>query len=296
MTAARAAVPLLASLAGMLAAACSSAPPTTDPVAALAIAEEWLEAGRAAEAVALLKSFDAEQYQGAALERYTARRGQAYLKSGDPYLAYYVVRNFTNDHPYVSKYYSDVEDVEYQAGAQMIESTWSFLFFANHSDDGKMILEHFIQHFPRSRHMPDALQLLGAKAFRERDWNLARSRYTTLQLEHRDSEWAPLAQYRVAMAGFHSLVGPAYDQAEMRATERELAGFLATQPRNPTFAAEATNALGVVREWSARREVINADFYRTIGNANGERMHLATAAKDYPDTVAGREAQARIAP
>jgi outer membrane protein assembly factor BamD (BamD/ComL family) len=294
--AARAASWLPASLAASLLGACGAAPPTNDPIAALAIAEEWLEAGRAKEARDLLNAFDAEQYEGAALERHTARRGLAYLRSGDPYLAYYVVRNFTNDHPYVSKYYGDVEWIEYEAGRQMIESTWSFLFFANHSDDGKMILEHFIQHFPRSRYMPDALQLLGAKAFRERDWNLARARYTTLRLEHPDSEWAPLAQYRVAMSGFASLVGPAYDQAEMRATERELAGFLATQPQNPAFAAEATRALGLVREWIARREVVNADFYRTIGNAQGERLHLAAAARDYPDTVAGREAQARLSP
>lgn len=283
----------LAGLALVVLAGCTAAPPTNDPIAALSLAEEWLAAGRAADAVALLKSFDAEQYQGTALERYTARRGSALLESGKPFLAWYVVQNFTRDHPYVSQYYSDVEEVEFEAGRRLIESTWSFLIFANDSDEGQMILEHFIQHFPRSRKVPDALALLGAKAFREKEWSLARTRYTTLRLEHTDSEWAPLAQYRVAMSGFHKLVGPAYDQAEMRATERELAGFLATKPQNPGFQAEATRALGIVREWIARREMQNAAFYRTIGNAAGERIHLAAAA-EYPDTVAGREARARI--
>lgn len=278
----------------LLACACTAAPPVQDPAQALKLAEEWLQAGRAADAAWLLGCFANEDFEGAQLERYKARRGRALLDSGEPYDAWYVLRTFLDDHPFISPYYGDVETVWFEAGRTLIRSDWSFWIFGSDADEGEAILADFVKRFPRSRYQADALHMIGQKAFDDGDWESARNRYTDLRQHHPDSEWAALAEFRVAMSRFRSLRGPAYDLAEMRITRNELRGYLASNPENVEFRRQAADALAVVHEWIAKRHVMIADFYRRIGNPIGERNHLRSAVQEGEGTEAAQQARARL--
>ena len=50
-----------------------------------------------------------------------------------------------------------------------------------------------------------------------------------------------------------------------------------------------------MRDWLGRKLIQIADFYRTVEQPTGERLHLIEAARVYPDTTAGAEATARLA-
>ena len=80
----------------------------------------------------------------------------------------------------------------------------------------------------------------------------------------------------------------------MQLALQELRDYLRRAPERPEFRNEATRALATVETWIARRHIIIADFYRTVGNDVGERLHLDFAVRDFPSTPAGQEAAERL--
>ncbi len=280
-----------AACCGLL-SACASGP-AVDPITALANAEGHLARGEVATAVDLLDPLDEEQFTGVDLEKFLIRKGQALARYGELWDAYQTIKDFADDHAF-SRYKGEVEDLEYGIGNRLIQSSGGFLFFTSDEADGQIVLEHFTVRYPKHRAAPDALRLLGEKAYREGDYLVARERYRELLISHSDSEWIPLARFRVAMASFHELTGPEYDIQSMSSTEQELADFLTTDVENPRFRTEAEDALATVRRWLAQKHISIANFYRTLGNTKGELTHLRLAVRDYPDTPAGKQAERRL--
>lgn len=278
----------------LLAAACAGAPPQgVDPLGALAAAEEALGEGQPQRAVQLLEAFDVQDYAGEDRERYVLRLATALHRAGESWDAFEVIRDFPKSYP-VSRFVEEVADLEFAIGRALITSDWSFLFFASDADDGQAVLEHFTQVYPWHDALPDALRLLGQKAFAEGAWNLARQRFEQLVLARSDSEWIPLARYSIAMARYRALSGPDYDLAELERAHNELRDFLSSGIENVRFQRSAQEALAVVRGWLAVRHVHVADFYARVGNERGERHHLKLAAERYPETIAGKNAAARL--
>ncbi len=275
-------------------AACASAPPA-DPDAALATAAAHLERVEVAPALDLLQRLSPEAFAGDALERYKTLLAQALAADGQLWQAFRATRTFEEEHPF-SSYRGAIQDLEFRVGEALINSDWSLWFFANDANDGQLVLEHFVVRYPQHPNAPDALRLLGEKAFSEGDYATAHRRFRELVLQHPRSEWVALAKFRIAMASFEVLVGPRYDLAAMQQAHRELADFLAAPVENPQFAERARAALAQVREWLGEKHVAIADFYRRIGNPAGEQLHLEQAVGDFGDTAAGSRAAERLAP
>lgn len=277
----------------VLGAACGSTP-IADPTQALAQAETHLARGEIDAAMDLLEAMSAEDFTGEAVERYETRLAQGLVQQDRLWKAFKVIRDFEEEHPF-SEFRGQVQDMEFAIGRGLIESNWSFLFFASDRDDGQVVLEHFIVRYPQHPSAADALRRLGEKAFAEDDWLLARERFGQLLLRHPDSEWVPLARFRIAMSSFFALAGPAYDLHALTAAHNELKDFLAQPSENPAFESTARAAYATVREWLGEKHVMTADFYRVLDNAQGERQNLERAARDFPDTEGGRAAGARLA-
>ena len=279
---------LLALLAG-----CSSGPVVTDPVAALTTAETKLVQGELAPALALLEAVDSESFTGTDVERYQVALATALTNDGDLWAGFELIRDFEEEHPF-SEYRGQIQDLEFEIGRQLMASDWSFLFFASDRDDGRIVLEHFALRYPQHPAAPDVLRLLGEQAFAEGDFTTAQRRFGELVLKHSDSEWAPLAKFRIAMASFQSLVGPDYDRRSMVRAHNELHDFLSEGIENPQFDIEARAALATTREWLGTKHLSIADFYRRVGNQAGEQVHLEKAAASYPETAGGRRAAQRL--
>ena len=277
--------------------ACSSAPAIQDPIAALAAAERDLQSGEpepVAAALALLSAFDEERYSGEDQARYLLRLATAQGMNADPWGAYKTVREFPDRHGF-SAYRPAVAQLEFDLGNRLIRGSDAWSFFGSDRERGVIVLEHFITRYPRNRAVPEALRLLGEAAFIAEDWLLSRERFTSIVTDHPDSEWVPLAKFKIAMARYRTLVGPSYDQQAMLDARNELRDFLALQVDNPQFRAEAEAALRTVSSWLGRKELEIARFYLTIDNDVGYRQHLRHAAEDYPDTAAGRQAAQTLA-
>ncbi|MEM7205692.1 MAG: outer membrane protein assembly factor BamD [Planctomycetota bacterium] len=279
----------IAGLLGVLLAGCSSAPLIADPEAALSAAEAALTDGRAQDAVAILEPLGAEAYTGQQLERFKLNLARGMAASGDLWDAFQLIRDFEEEHPFAALR-GEIQDLEYEIGERLITSDWRFLFFASDEDDGRVVLEHFQVRYPQHPAAADALRLLGEKAFRERQWEQARERFGRLLLKHPDSEWVPLARFRIAIAAFESLEGPAYDLRSLVRAHNELRDFLGQGVENPGFATTAREALATVREWLGEKHLLIADFYRRVGSPAGSELHLARAAQAFPDTAAGQRA------
>lgn len=283
---------LILGLALAVLGGCASTP-TGDPVAAIRLAEARLETGDAVGAAELLESIDEESVTGENLERLLLRKAQAWARTGSHWAAFKVIRDFSEKHPF-SPYITQAQDLEFEIGSYLIRSTGGFLFFTSDARDGQTVLEHFALRYAKNPATPDALRLLGEKAYADGDYLLASQRFRDLILQHENSEWVPLARFRVAMSAFRVLSGPAYDLQSMSTAHRELRDFLANPVENPAFRAEAAEALGTVREWLGQKHMQIVDFYDRVGNSKGAALHLDIAARDFPETEAGRHAAERL--
>lgn len=285
---------LLALALPSLLAACASSADRGEPVANLALAEDALNHGEAERARKLLGAWADESYARPELERKMVLEAKALLANGEPWKAYVRLREFADQHRF-SPLLPEAERTVFTAGKTLIESKGGFLFFSNDADDGQIVLEHFVLHYPRSQDLvPDALRMLAEKAFREERWVLARERMSQLLRDHPDSEWATLARFRIAMARFRALEGPAYDLDSLTLAHNELKDFLAGGPENPGFRTEATRALATTRTWLGEKHVQIAAFYRRLGNAFGEDTHLRIARDEYGETPAATAAAALL--
>jgi hypothetical protein len=282
-------------LASCWAPACSSTPAAQDPLSALALAEDRLQGGEFDVALALARTFGDTRYGRPDLERKKIIEAKALMGLGEHFEAYRRIRDFPDEHRF-SVHFPQAEQIEFAAGKALVESTHSFLFFSNDADEGQAVLEHFVSHYPRSLTLaPDALRLLGEKAFTERSWALARERYGQILRDFPSSEWAALARFKVAMSRFRQLKGPEYDLETMILARNELKDFLAGAPENPGFRAEANDALVRTRLWLAQKHLGIADYYKTLKNRYAEVEHLKMLVDEYGETEEAAKARARLA-
>lgn len=276
---------LLSSVLGFLGGfSCSSGPELQDPVAVLTLAEDHLDRGEPTQALTLLEAMDEDTFDGERRERYVVALATALHRNGYHWDGFEVIRDFGDEHAF-SPYVNAVQDLEFDIGATLIRSDGGFLFFSSDRDDGQVVLEHFTVRWTHPA-VPDALRLLGEKAFAEQDYALAKERFSNLLLKYENSEWVPLALFRMSMSWYHSLEGPEYDIQSLRRAHDELRDFLARGIENPTFHQEATDALVTVREWLGKKHLLIADFYETVGNTEGANSHREIVRQRYADTAA----------
>ena len=269
----RAVLALLPLLALFL-TACASAPPLESAVGERVLADANAR-------------FEGGDYEG-------AQEAKVHLQLDDPWEAYLALREFADNHPH-SELRPEAIELEFEAGKRLAKSDRGFWFFWSDKRGAKSCLEHLTTRYPNCPQFPEAMHLLGSLAIEKKDYMLAEERYRELLRRYPDSEWAPLARYQFAMSIYLSLRGPDYDLDRMEAAARELEVYVASNPENPTFRAEAEAAIATLRDWRSTRHVTIADFYRTVDNRPGEVEHLHLAADpQFAGTEAATEAAARL--
>ncbi len=264
-----------------------------DPAAALDLGRSLLDADRPDDAYHVIGSIDEDYLLGSELEYYDLLWASALFRTGSAWSGFRVIRDFVEVHRF-SDYGPEVEQLHYEIGAWLLQSDGGFLFFTSDHDDGEIVLQEFVERYPSSPFAADALRLLGESLIEEGQWLPARRRFVQLVQDHPNSEWLPLARFRIAMTTFQDVLGPAYDLDAMRRARNELADYLATDPERPEFRAAATEALATVTDWIAVRHQLDAAFYRTVGNPIGERFHLELLVAEFPERDGIAAAEARI--
>ncbi len=204
---------------------------------------------------------------------------RTYVAQGEHWEAFKVLRSFPDDYPH-SELRPAAGELVWEIGKYLAASDGGFLFFWSDRTGGRVALEHLITRHPDNPHNGDALRILGDLAFGDEDYELAQTRFRDLMLNQPDGEWFVYAQYRFAMSIVASLEGPEYDLDRMEHAVRELRAFLTTEPENPQILQSAREALVTLLEWRIERHLLIADFYATVGNPTGQRLHLTRAAAE----------------
>lgn len=247
------------------------------------------------EALGALAELDGDRCPKRLRDRRDVARANAHVGRGELWEAYLVIEPFPDLYPH-SELRPAVVEMEWQIGNTLSKSDRGFLFFWSDQRAARTVLEHLITRHPDTQRLADALKILGDMAFADENYELAQQRFRDLMLNRPDSEWVRYAQYRFAMSIVASLEGPEYDLDRMQHAVRELRGFLASKPENPTIVDEAKRAEQRLLAWQVARHRRIAGFYRRIGNEDGELHHLELAASDefagsegYQDAVIARD-------
>ncbi|MCA8948902.1 MAG: outer membrane protein assembly factor BamD, partial [Planctomycetes bacterium] len=282
-------------LAGLLAACAGADLSTRDPEAVLAEAEQALREERPAAALELLEGIDEETLPFRLGDRHALAQATALYATGEVWDAYEVTEQFADRYPH-SERRSTIAELEWQIARTLQQSGRSFLFFYSERRGARAVLEHLITRHPDSPRVPDALRVLGDMAFEDEQYELAQERFRDIMRRYPESEWRVYASFRFAMAIVAGLQGPDYDLDQMEHASRELRDFLAGNPENPDFVAEATTALERLRQWRAERHLAIAEFYHRVRNPAGRRLHLEYAADaEFAGTAAQQAAASELA-
>jgi outer membrane protein assembly factor BamD (BamD/ComL family) len=286
---------LYVAAAAVLLAACSSVPiPVQDPEGQLAAAEAQLAGGDPEACLASLAAHGREAFPSRLRDRYEVTEASAHFALGETWDAFEITEKFPDRHPH-SELRPAIVELDWQIGKTMSTSGNGFWIFWSDRRGARTVLEHLITRHPDSPRLADALKVLGDLAYEDGSYPLAQERFRELMRRRPESEWFVYASFRFAMSIYEGLKGPDYDLDQMQHASRELVDFLATNPENPEFKATASAALQTLREWQAERHHQIAEFYHTVGNPIGRRLHLEIAAgEQFSSTVAHDRAAAEL--
>lgn len=282
-------IPGRLALLSLLLTACTAVKPTPQRAQeVLNSAERLIADGAPDAALVALEEVEDDQCPKRLRDRRDVLVATAELARGEPWRAYLALEEFADLYPY-SERRGTVVDILWQAGTTLIERDSGFLFFWSDRSGGRTVLEHLITRHPETERLADALRILGDLAFDAGDYELAQERYRDIIMYRPLGDWRFYAQFRYAMSIVASLRGPDYDMDRMRHATKELTGFLDNASENPQMREEAERALELVLSWRMQRHLDIADYYATLDNDAGRRLHLEYATSPEFATLDGYE-------
>lgn len=271
------------------------------PGEVLVRAENALAAEDLDQAWSLLDALDAGALRPRELEKHLFLEARAHYLEGEGWRSFQKLEALASKFP-VTAFAPQAAWMEFQIGKALLDSRSGFLGLFSDRGYGLRVLKHLVIHYrdqtepdrPGNVLADDALALIGQVYWDKEDWEESILRYTQLVQEHPESEWGPLALFRIAMAWFHRVEGPLYDQSFMERAERELALFQGRELGTPAQKKEAGAALERVRAWLAERSLFLARYYATVGSPQGAEFYLDRTVRLYPDTEAARAAEQEL--
>jgi tetratricopeptide (TPR) repeat protein len=167
-------------------------------------------------------------------------------------------------------------------------STWLPDLSSRH-DVGVEALTLLVTHYPSHEHADDAWREL-ALGFRADGLHQAAADcFERLARDFPRGEWADFALYNVALEYRTMSRGERFDVEPLLVAWGALGRYLEIFP-DGNFVSAAAEERRVIENEVAARELRLAEFYRFRGNTEGERIHLANAARRFPAAPAALEA------
>ena len=290
--------------AAALLAGCAGPPvalPSNRAGEILVRAERALEAGKIERAGRILEALRKRKLAPRDEEKYLFLQARYHYRRGEPWKAFLKLEALASRFP-VTGYAPQAAWMEFQIGKYLLHARGGFLGIFSQKSYGIRVLKHLVINWPQQVEpgnpknvlADDAEALLGEDLWKNRDWEGAVARYSQLVQDYPDSEWAPLAYFRIAMAWFHQVEGPRYDLGIMKRAERELSLFLKRKGGTPKQKETARKALARLHEWMARRAYRTAHYYMTVGSPVGAWIYLKELVDQYPGTQAAREGKKEL--
>ena len=178
-------------------------------------------------------------------------------------------------------------------GMNLLDGTTRAFGFIPNRNRGMRTLENLALWAPRHPLAPECLAWTGNYNFEEGNYSDATHSYREILAGYGDSEWTDLATFRIGLCSYRRVEGPWTDARLITMARDQFIRYLESfkQGRYRTEAEEMVSTLDAME---AEREKMLGNFYATIGNDFGARMHLARAAA-FQDTPAAEVAAAQMA-
>ncbi len=153
---------------------------------------------------------------------------------------------------------------------------------------GRDILEMVVRDYEFEAFADDALFHLAEDSLRKGLPDEAAEELRDLIFRYPQSEWVPIAEFKLVESFLAMSKGYVYDVSAIRAAERQLAKYLVRYPEGDR-AKEAEELLADIREKLAQRELGTAEFYS--GEPESARVYLVALLREFPDTDAAATAR-----
>ncbi|HJM40192.1 MAG TPA: outer membrane protein assembly factor BamD [Planctomycetota bacterium] len=185
-----------------------------------------------------------------------------------------------------------VEERLYYMALALLEGKRKALGIFSDRYRGVVTLQNLAAWAPNSPFAPRARVAAANYLFDSRDFDEAKLEYLGLLRYHPTSEYSDLATFRIGLCGYEVIHGPECDGELIELTINQFQQYLRGWP-NGIHKDSATNAIYVLRATLAKREILIGDFYKTIDNTRGARLHYKAAlALKFEDAI--QEARARL--
>jgi outer membrane assembly lipoprotein YfiO len=155
------------------------------------------------------------------------------------------------------------------------------------------VLNFLVDNFALGPYADEALRRVAQYKFLSGDYPGAIAAYERILRTYPGSTWRDLAEYRIGIAHLRSVQRADLDRSELLRAHEALASYLESRLEG-TRLEEARAALAECEERLAESEYRIAEFYRTIDQPFGARLHYENAITGYPGTEYAAKAEERI--
>ena len=171
------------------------------------------------------------------------------------------------------------------------------------SERGLKALQWITEKLPNGTRADDAFFFIGRARMASHLYDDAVLNFDQILAHYPQSEWTHEARYLRGLSYLAINRGPSYDKDSLVRARRDFSDYVRIIERSEALRTEyadrleeAKARLSETNERLARKDLKIANFYRSQERFEGERLYLDDAATRYPETEAGREAAARLAP
>ena len=268
--------------------------PEKDPLASSDLAEvrALMAAGENGSAWRTLQGLEKEDFDRFAQAEYSQLAGDLAYKNGDFDLA---IRNYENFLLAGATAQDSLQAAArlFEMGCAYMDGEVRILGVFSDSHRGVVTLQNLAAWAPDSPYAPECLARVAGAAFESNRFGEADADYKTLLRFYPNSEWADLARFRIGLCGLERVKGPWSDPKLIAQAMNQLETYLAQAPSG-LHREEAIEAVSHLEELAAQHEVLVGDYYLSIGNIRGARLHFKEAA-GRQGTSAAETANLRLA-
>ncbi len=202
-------------------------------------------------------------------------------------------KKFVRDNPF-SPLSPQVEEGIYQIALACLEGkATGFLGLPVSTSEAVGVLEYLRETFSRGHRSADVLRLLGQHYFDDRYYEEALLEYEALAEDHPESEWRPVAEFRIALCFLLQCRGPEYDLETLRRARFAFGQYLANNPEG-SQRDQANSAIEVVNRMVEERAFKIGPFYELRNEFRGALLSYQEAVAAYPQSDQSERAKARI--